>query len=130
MNETETINTFKSKYKSGNKLDNTSRFRIIISGPDYCCKTYNYEGTKGYRVQIGENNFLEIPISMLLNLLNASVINHYIYNREIFSKLYGRQLQNHGCHVHVVGSFFVLSNLASKHGNNYLINHDSFHLNN
>lgn len=58
---------------------------------------------------------------MLELLFNSAVENGGIYNREVFRNNYERQLNSHGCHVHVVGKIFELSGVAVKNRNNFHI---------
>ncbi len=105
----------------GLHLDPDLQFRTIVDGPNYHCNTYNYNGALGFRVQIGNNTFINIPIIMLETLFNATLANNGIYNRAVFGQHFHQQLTNHGCHVHTVGQIFEISGIAERVGNNYEI---------
>lgn len=105
----------------GISIDPGSQYRTIVAGPDRPCSTYNYRGALGFRVQIGANNHIEIPMSMLEMVYQAALANQGKYNNAIFKSLFPQQLKNHGCHVHVVGAIFGVSGIAARHGNNYTI---------
>jgi len=105
----------------GLDLNPNLNFRNVVAGPDHACATYDYNGALGFRVQIGNNNFIEVPFIMIQTLFEASVANNLVYNNHIFGLHYADQLNGHGCHVHVVGKIFELSGVAEKAGNNYLI---------
>lgn len=98
----------------GTHIDTDSEYRYIIQGPDYRCNTYNYNGANGFRINIGETNFINIPINMLETLFNASITNNRIYNTSIFQQNFQRQYKTHGCHVHVVGKLFETAHVAVK----------------
>jgi hypothetical protein len=121
MNWNEAFNLINNNIQIGTDLNNESEFRIVVSGPNYNCFRYNYNGSNGYKIQIGRTNFIDIPFSMLEVLFNSAVENRRIYNRRVFRNNYERQLNSSGCHVHVVGKIFELSEVAVKIGNDFLI---------
>jgi hypothetical protein len=103
----------------GLQLEPSSKYRYVVEGPNYSCNHYDYRGDNGYKINIGDRNFIEIPISMLETLYHASVLNGGVYNNAIFAAHFKQQLKNHGCHVHVVGKIFSMSGVAIKKGNNF-----------
>ncbi len=106
----------------GTDLDPTSDFRIVAAGPHRVCNTYDYNGSLGYRVQIGANNFIEIPLSMLEVLFNKAMEEGGVYNNRVFRNNFPQQLKNHGCHVHVVGKIFQNARVALPKGaRNYIM---------
>lgn len=106
----------------GTHLIPTSRYRHVTKGPNHACFTYDYQGSNGYKVQIGKLNFIEIPFRMLETLFNASVEKNGVYNNEIFQNNYPRQYRNHDCHVHVVGKIFEIAGVAwAKNARDYKI---------
>lgn len=96
----------------GTDLNPALQYRNVVAGPNYVCNTYDYNGSLGYSVQIGANNFIEIPLSMLEILLNNAMGNGGIYNNGVFHDTFPQQLNNHGCHVHVVGKIFQNAHIA------------------
>lgn len=102
-------------------LDPDLAYRFITEGPNYPCFQYNYNGAEGYRVQIGATNYVQIPFTMLETIFQASVQNGGIYNNGVFAHLYPQQLNNHGCHVHVVGKIFEWAGVAIQDGANYIM---------
>lgn len=103
----------------GVHLNPELQYRYILAGPDYICTHYDYNGAKGYRVNIGAQNYVEIPILMLKVLFDAAIANGSIYNNEVFGNNYPQQLNNHDCHVHVVGRMFVIAGVANQVGNDF-----------
>jgi hypothetical protein len=93
-----------------------STYRKIVQVPPYKCNTYDYKGAEGFKVQIGYNTSIEIPIFMLKILYEEGHKNNQIYDANIFIKYFGDQYLYHGCHVHVVGQIFLKSNIAEQHG--------------
>ncbi len=97
---------------------NTAYGRQIINTPPFRCGNYNYENSPGYKVRIGNNTFIQIPLSMLQKVFTNAIENYDgIYKNQVFGDHYSRQLNNHGCHVHVVGKIFLLSHVADKVNN-------------
>jgi len=94
----------------GINLDN----RTIIEGPDFSCKKYNYNGAKGFKVQIGKKTFLDIPFTILQAVFEDACANNRIYNNKIFRSNFEKQCKTHGCHVHVVGKIFVKAGVATQ----------------
>lgn len=98
--------------------------RIIIETPiNYHCTHYNYHGENGFKVKIGFDTYIEIPWSMLENVFTRAInLNNSIYNRAVIRDLYLQQINNHGCHVHVVGQIFVKAGIAVRiNARNYKI---------
>lgn len=122
MNWNEALILILQHIEVGLNLDPNSEYREVINVPPYQCNRYDYGGEEGYRVQIGANDFIEIPLSMLERLFVAAVNNDGKYNNGVFGALYPQQRANHGCHVHVVGKIFSLSGVAVQINNrNYVI---------
>lgn len=99
-----------------------SETRIIKEIPPYQCNRYQYNDT-GYSVQIGDNDSLDIPWSMLKTVFNDSIIQPgRIYNNGVFIIHYAHQAKVKGCHIHVIGEMFELSGVAEARGyRNYVI---------
>ncbi|MDG5800776.1 hypothetical protein QA597_10435 [Marinilabiliaceae bacterium ANBcel2] len=102
------------KVKRGINIDPDSKFRLVLAGPDYACHNYNYDGERGYKVRIGENASIEIPMSMLKVMYQEALTNNGIYNNGIFKRHFELQKNHHPCHVHVVGNFFLYSGVAKQ----------------
>jgi hypothetical protein len=92
----------------GMKLDN----RTVLEGPDYECYHYDYAGSKGFKVKIGTNTFIEIPFTMLQSVYEDAIENKQTYENKVFKKKFARQLKAHPCHVHVIGRIFEKSGVA------------------
>jgi hypothetical protein len=94
----------------GTKLDN----RIVLEGPDYPCRGYDYNGALGFKIKIGKTTSILIPLSMLQKIYESAIANDGIFNNNVFKERYERQLRSHGCHVHVVGKIFEKAGIATK----------------
>lgn len=101
------------------QIDSDSEYRIVIEIPPYKCKTYDYFGAEGYKIQIGKTASLEVPINMIKNIYESSMKNNRTYNNSVFKSLYPRQLKNRGCHVQVIGKIFEKSGIAVKENKDY-----------
>ena len=102
---------------------NNSNGRRILS---ICnCNNYNYNNSRGFSVLIGEDSGtkIQIPMTMLENCYNAACNNNNIYNKSVIENLYPKQVNSHGCHVHVVGMIFYHAGLVNQiNGGNYILN--------
>jgi hypothetical protein len=103
----------RSKIYNNVHLDSNSKYKYIQAGPNYHCKQYGYNDS-GFKVQIGANNFIEVPISMLKTLYFSTKNNNGIYERKVFVDLYPKQVKVHACHVHVIGKIFVLAGIMKQ----------------
>jgi len=122
MNWNEAENIILKKIYPGVHIDTASPYRYVISGPYYNCKTYDYNNDMGFRISIGNSNRLDIPLSMLETLFNASVANNRIYNSSVFQQFFKLQSTRHPCHVYVVGKLFKTAEIAVEEGiRNYRI---------
>lgn len=86
------------------RLDLQVNFKIVVSIPPYRCS--NYTNEVGFRIQVGQKSFINIPISMLKKVYQAISQNRNIYNRTIFLNLYPKELTNKPCYVHAIGKIF------------------------
>lgn len=102
--------------KVGDKIQEDSKYRNVIAGPDFPCSRYDYAGKQGYNVQIGKSDWLQIPFVLLKTVYEDTLANQGTYNRSIICKNYQKQVTNHGCHVHVVGRIFVRAGIMEKKG--------------
>jgi hypothetical protein len=117
MNWNSAYNAIKNSITKGLEINTrNSKHRIVLEIPPYKCATNSYGNSEGFKVRIGVANTIEIPISMLESLYEASIINNSTYENKVFEKLYPKQLKQHGCQVHVVGQIFVKSGLAKLDG--------------
>lgn len=108
-NEAKTL--IEENVTEGKNLNTTrSKYREVISA-SHKCKTYDYQGEKGFLVRIGKRANLEIPWTMLKQCFD-SLRDEGVYNGYVFRLHYPRQTRNHPCHVHVVGMMFKTSGLA------------------
>jgi hypothetical protein len=110
----------------GLKLDKNSRFRIVSQVPPYKCSAKNYNSNEGFKIQIGQKTFIDIPITMLQTIFNDAALNNGIYNKNVFRIHYPTQAEKNGhpCHVHVVGKIFEIAGIATMEDkNNYRLIH-------
>jgi hypothetical protein len=105
----------------GVNLNPELRYRDVVEGPYYSCNQFDYDGVDGYLVQVGAEDFIEIPFSMLETLFNAAKENGGIYKSSIFSEYYPDQHIYQGSHVQVVGKIFELAEVAIQNGNTFRI---------
>jgi hypothetical protein len=97
------------------QLSPESKFKIVKEVPPYQCKNYNL--SEGFRIQVGAKNEINIPISMLKNIFEKTILNGGIYNRFIFKDNFPRELNNKPCYVHSVGKLFEHSGCMEKINN-------------
>ncbi|MDI9338800.1 MAG: hypothetical protein QM539_10315 [Alphaproteobacteria bacterium] len=126
----QTLNQINQHIKDGLNIDTNqnigcilnSNGRIILS---ICnCNNYNYNNSRGFSVLIGKKSGtkIQIPMTMLENCYNAACNNNNIYNKTIIENLYPRQVNTHGCYVHVVGMIFYHARLVRQiNGGNYIL---------
>jgi hypothetical protein len=79
-------------------------FKIVRDIPPYKCKNYN--NSEGFRVQVGTNTSVNIPLHMLETIFEAAKQNNNTYNRAIFKTTFPRELNAKPCNVHSVGKLF------------------------
>jgi hypothetical protein len=95
-------------------------FKIVREIPPYKCRNYN--DVDGFRVQVGENTHVNIPLTMLETIFEASKRNNNIYNRAIFKENFPRELNAKPCNVHSVGKLFEHAGIMQKiDKRNYII---------
>jgi hypothetical protein len=104
MNWNEAKALLENEIVIGQHLANNGRYKIVKEIPPYQCKNFNND--KGFRIQVGETSFINIPFSMLKCLFEASVLNNGQYNNLVFAEFYPRELNNKPCYVHSVGKLF------------------------
>ena len=122
MNWKEASILIKNNIRIGDNINTQkSKHRYVVNEPPFQCNRYNYKNEEGYKVSIGERDFVEIPITMLETVFNIAIENCRIYNNKVFADAFPKQAKDHGCHVHVVGRIFELSGVANKKGGNYEI---------
>jgi predicted HTH transcriptional regulator len=120
MNWDQVIIKIKEKIQLGTDVNTiVSTYRFVVEIPPYKCK--QYDNKEGYKVKIGENNAIKIPISMLQTLFQNSQKNNNTYNTKVFRDAFPVQAKNHGCHVHVIGKIFEKSGSVVNVGKDYLI---------
>ena len=99
----------------GMKLDKEANYgRPVVEIPPYPCTTYNFNGEEGYKIKVGSESFIEIPVSMLKKCFITSREKGKMYKTSVIYSLYPEQLAEHGGYVHVVGKIFEISGLAKK----------------
>lgn len=98
-----------------------SSYRVVLENPPYICKKYGYNSI-GFKVQIGENQYIDIPLKMLNTIYDYSIKMGGIYNSKVFRNLFPKQASGHGCHIHVVGQLFVKAGVAVQKDGDYKLN--------
>lgn len=94
----------KTTIKVGLHLTPEANFKFVREVPPYKCR--NYSNAAGFRVQVGKTSFVNIPLSMLQTIFEASKANKNTYNRSVFKKHFPRELNAKPCNVHAVGKLF------------------------
>jgi hypothetical protein len=111
----EALPEIRKSISKGLKLDKLANYgRPVVEVPPYQCTTYDYNGEEGYKVRIGSDSYIEVPISMLEKCYEAARETGGTYKTSIIYGLYPTQLADHGGYVHVVGNIFVIAKLAKK----------------
>jgi hypothetical protein len=110
MNWKEAESLIRQHIVFGFRLDN----RIVLEGPDYKCRGYNYNGAPGFKIKIGTNTVIEIPFIMLQSVYSVSIANNRTYDNQVFKSKYGIQYKSHGCHVHVIGRLFEKAGVVNQ----------------
>lgn len=99
----------------GLKLDKLANYgRPVVEVPPYPCNTYDFNGEEGYKVRIGSDRYVEVPISMLRNCFEAAKVQGGVYKTSIIYSLYPTQVAEHGGYVHVVGRIFEVAGIGKK----------------
>jgi len=101
-------------------LDPNATYKIVREIPPYQCRNYNNE--KGYRVQVGKKSFVNVPLTMLKTIFDATVLNNNTYNNSVFAELYPVELNNRPCYVHTIGKLFSNAHIMQQlDAQNYVI---------
>lgn len=99
--------------------------RLVLNGPDYICAGKSFSGEQGYRIQTGNNNYLEVPFIMLQNIYRDALNHGNLYNKAIFCISYPLLADIHigqPNYVQIVGKIFELSGIAVQiNSRNYKI---------
>lgn len=109
------------KIEKGTDLNTlNSTYRVVLDNPPYLCKKYGYNSV-GFKVRIGKNQNLDIPLNMLKTIYDHSIKIGGVYDSKVFWHLFSRQASDHGCHVHVVGQLFVKAGIAKLANGEYVL---------
>ncbi len=115
MNWEEALAAIRKNITKGLKLDKLANYgRPVVEVPPYACTTFDYNNEEGFKVRIGSDSYVEIPISMLENCYLKSRENGNVYKTSIIYGLYTKQVADHGGLVHVVGKIFEIAGIAQK----------------
>jgi hypothetical protein len=98
------LELLKKNIQLGLHLTPNKNFKIVREIPPYKCKNYN--NSEGFRVQVGTNTSVNIPLHMLETIFEATKLNNNTYNRTIFETNFPRELNAKPCNVHSVGKLF------------------------
>jgi len=105
-------------------LDINCNYRNITDIPPFQCTRNGFSGLEGFRVRIGLNHSLDVPLEMLekIHLFSSRNAGNY-YNSMVFHNVYPLLRKNHPSYVQVVGRIFLLSHVARQINNKlYLFN--------
>lgn len=106
MTWNEASELLKANIEVGQHIDSKSVYRYVLK-INHICSKYDYTD-EGFLITIGKrNNRIEIPTSMLRTLFKASQVNGGIYNNAVIKECFPLQVQDHSCHVHVIGKLFT-----------------------
>ena len=106
----------------GLKLDKAANYgRPVLEVPPFPGTTYDFNGEDSYKVRIGSDSHIEIPISMLRNCFLTARENGGIYNTSTLYSLYPEQVKKHGGYVHVIGRIFEIAGVANKIKSGYAL---------
>lgn len=94
-------------------LNPQSNYRFVVQIPN--------DPIDHFKVSIGASTTIKVSLEMLENIFNATIGNQGIYNKAVIFGLYHREVNNHGCHVHVVGQLFESAAVMINQGHNYHI---------
>ncbi len=103
------------------KVCSKGKYKIIVEIPPYKCYRNNFGGSIGFKMKIGKNDFIEIPLDMLVILYDRALSNRKIYERQVFAEPYKKLIETKPCYVHAVGGILESAKLARKQGNKYLL---------
>lgn len=88
-----------------------SEYKIVKEVPNYFCKSYN---EIGFRVQVGRDSYIDIPLSMLQTIYNHSKINGY--NSAVFQNSFPKEYKKKPCYVHAIGQLFMKAGVMELDG--------------
>jgi hypothetical protein len=98
------LELLKKNIQLGLHLTPNKNFKFVREIPPFKCKNYN--NAEGFRVQVGEKSFVNIPLHMLETIFEATKLNNNTFNRTIFETNFPRELNAKPCNVHSVGKLF------------------------
>ena len=94
-------------------------YRIVLAvRQNISSARYGYKNETGFAVQIGKNNSIFIPISMLEKCFGAFDLQGN-YDGNFFRNHFPLQAKDHPCHVHTVGQMFVVAGVARRTKKHY-----------
>lgn len=113
MNWEEASELIKKQVTKGLKLDKMANYgRPVVEVPPYPCAAFNNE--EGFRIRIGSDRFIEVPMTMLQRCFEAAKADGGVYKTSIIYTLYPEQVKETGGYVHVVGNIFEVAGVAQK----------------
>src|SRR4051812_28946657 len=102
-----------SSITRGLHLDPRHRFKIVVDVPPYQCYRNGFNGLLGYRVLVGKNSIIEVPLDVLWDIHSIATFNNVnLYNSHVFQYRYPQLYRSKPCYVHTVGKIFTCSNVA------------------
>lgn len=118
MNWEDALQLVNENIQIGTDLDNLSQYRFVEQIPPYECYRYNFNGEHGFKISVGNNQTIDVPMQMLQTVFQfAKAENSNIYNRMVLIATFPRQANNKPCYIHVIGNLFVCAGVAIQNGN-------------
>jgi hypothetical protein len=96
--------------KKNNTLLKKSSFRLVTAIPPFQCVNYVYE--EGFRIQVGEKSYVNIPVWWLEDSVKNAKANGGIYNKSILELIAKKEVKNKSCLVHALAGILVKAGIA------------------
>jgi hypothetical protein len=118
MNWEEALELLENHIHNDIDLDVDSTYKFVRGiPPEHNCTRYDFNGEVGYKIQVGQRDFIDVPLSMLKKIHNyCQNQNNGIYDRSVLIATgYERQLNGKPCYTHAIGKLFVTAQIAIHH---------------
>ena len=79
------LEILKNKVKVGDKLSDKGDYKIVEKTPPYRCANYLHH--QGFRIQIGAKSSINVPLSILEEVITESKARGGIYNKSILESV-------------------------------------------
>jgi len=98
-------------------LDPRSRYKFIRAVPPYVSNMSAHMGKAAFRVQVGQNSHIDIPLEMLKVMhTQATLNNSRVYDKQLFERFYPNEYKNKPCYVQAIGKLFLRAGVATPIG--------------